>query len=99
MVLPNFNKKQSDIKGYMDKWSYLFRHMEELDEMPKFLDNRVFDLIFDIGEVANLTETDMKLYESNLKNKRDAESVRLTAIKEGLCEGRERGLQEGMEKG
>ncbi|NGM64996.1 Rpn family recombination-promoting nuclease/putative transposase [Sphingobacterium sp. SGR-19] len=95
LVLANFNKEQYEIKSYMDMWLYLFRHMEELDEMPKFLDNRVFGLIFDIGKVANLTESDMKLYESSLKNKRDAESVRLTAIKEGRREG----MEEGMEKG
>lgn len=54
MVLSNFNKKQADIKSYMDMWLYLFRYMEELDEKPEFLDNRVFELIFDIGKVANL---------------------------------------------
>lgn len=99
LVLPNFDKKQPDIKSYIDMWLYIFKHIEELEEMPKFLDSRIFRLIFDIGMVANLTESDMKLYESSLKNKRDAESVRLTAIKDGLREGRERGLQEGMEKG
>jgi len=88
LVLPNFKKKQADIKSSRDMWLYLFKHMEELDEMPKFLDNRVFGLIFDIGKIANLKESDMKLYESSLKNKRDAESVRLTAIKEGRLEER-----------
>ena len=73
--------------------------MKELDEMPKFLDNRVFGLIFDIGKIASLTELEMKLYESSLKNKRDAESVRLTAIKEGRQEGIEQGLEQGIEKG
>jgi len=99
LVLPNFNKKQADIKSYMDMWLYIFRHMEELDEMPKFLDNRVFGLIFDIGKIASLTELEMKLYESSLKNKRDAESVRLTAIKEGRQEGIEQGLEQGIKKG
>lgn len=41
----------------------------------------------------------MKLYESSLKNKRDAESVRLTAIKEGRQEGIEQGLEQGIKKG
>ena len=93
LILPNFKKKHTEIKSYIDMWLYLFRHMEELDEIPKFLDNRVFGLIFDIGKIANLTASDMKLYESSLKNKRDAESVRITAIKEGLREGMEKGRQ------
>lgn len=41
LVLPNFNKKQPDIKNYMDMWLYLFQHITELKEMPKFLDSRV----------------------------------------------------------
>jgi len=68
--------------------------MSELNEMPKFLDKRVFGLIFDIGEVANLTQTDMKAYEASLKNKRDAESIRLTALRMG----RDEGLGEGLAK-
>lgn len=88
LVLPNFNKKPTEIKSYMDMWLYLFKHITELNEMPKFLDSRVFGLIFDIGKVANLTASDMKTYESSLKNKRDAESVRITAIQEGMKKGK-----------
>src|SRR5699024_5054956 len=74
LVSPNFRKKHADIKSYMDMWLYLFRHITELEEMPEFLDNRVFGLMFDTGKAANLTQSDMKIYESSLKNKRDAES-------------------------
>lgn len=98
LVLPNFRKEQADLESAMDKWFYLFRYITELKDMPKFLDSRVFGLIFDIGKVANLTATDMKLYESSLKNKRDAESVRITAMRmgheEGLREGRREGKRE-----
>lgn len=75
-----------------------------------FLDKRVFGLIFDIGEVANLTTEDMNAYEASLKRKRDAESIRLTqeriareklekAVKEGMEKGLEKGMEEGLEKG
>jgi len=94
LVLPNFQKHVSDIKTVMDMWLYLYKYMSELNEMPKFLDKRVFGLIFDIGEVANLTQTDMKAYEASLKNKRDAESIRLTALRMG----RDEGLGEGLAK-
>lgn len=93
LSLPNFRKEGADIKTFMDMWLYVFKHMSQLKEIPKFLDKRVFGLIFDIGEVANLTTLDMKTYESSLKNKRDAESVRITAIRQGLQEGRQEGLQ------
>ena len=42
---------------------------------------------------------DMKTYEWSLKDKRDAESVRLTAERIGMEKGLEEGLEKGMEKG
>lgn len=95
LVLPAFRKTDAEISSVMDMWLYLFRYIEELNEMPKFLDKRVFQLIFDIGEVANLTTEDMNAYEVSLKNRRDAESVRLTAERIGEEKGILKGRQEG----
>jgi len=89
LCLPNFRKEESDIKTFMDMWLYVFKYMSVLQEIPKFLDKRVFGLIFDIGEVANLKAEDMKAYEWSLKDKRDAESIRLTAERIGLEKGRQ----------
>lgn len=98
LSLSNFGKEESDIKTFMDMWLYVFKHMSELREIPKFLDKRVFGLIFDIGEVSNLKAEDMKAYESSLKNKRDAESVRITAVRQGLEEGLQKGRLEERAK-
>jgi len=106
LVLPNFDKPVADIQGLMDMWLYVFKHMSELNEIPKFLDKRVFQLIFDIGEVANLNPSDMNAYELSLKDKRDAEAIRLSMIrqlergkKQALAEGMKEGMKEGLEKG
>ena len=96
LVLPNFNKQVTELKTVMDMWLYLFKYIDKLNQMPKFLDKRVFQLIFDIGEVANLNTEDMNAYEASLKNRRDAESVRLTALREGREQGRQQGLQQGL---
>lgn len=58
----------------------------------------VFGLIFDIGEVSNLNSEDMKAYELSLKDKRDAESIRLTAERIGMEKGIEKGRQEERAK-
>ncbi len=42
LCLPNFRKEESEIKTFMDMWLYVFRYMSELQEIPKFLDKRVF---------------------------------------------------------
>lgn len=99
LSLPSFRKEESEIKTFMDMWLYVFKHMSQLREIPKFLDKRVFGLIFDIGEVSNLKVEDMKAYEWSLKDKRDAESIRLTAVRQGLQEGLEKGLEKGIQKG
>ncbi|WP_437922063.1 Rpn family recombination-promoting nuclease/putative transposase [Sphingobacterium sp. LRF_L2] len=110
LCLPNFQKKGAEVKSTMDMWLYLFKYMNALNEMPKFLDKRVFRLIFELGAVSNLTVDDMRAYEWSLKDKRDAESIRITAeraalrqmeegMKTGLAKGMEKGLAEGLEKG
>lgn len=99
LCLPNFRKEEVEIKSFMDMWLYLFKHMSQLNEIPKFLDKRVFGLIFDIGEVSNLNSEDMKAYELSLKDKRDAESIRLTAERIGMEKGMEKGMKKGIEKG
>jgi len=53
LELPNFAKKESDLLTDTDKWMYLLKHMSTLDKVPTFLDKRVFQLIFNISEVAN----------------------------------------------
>jgi len=98
LSLPNFHKEESEIKTFMDMWLYVFKHMSQLREIPKFLDKRVFGLIFDIGEVSNLKVEDMKAYEWSLKDKRDAESIRLTAVRQGLQEGLHKGRLEERAK-
>lgn len=96
--LPNFRKEDSEIKSVMDMWLYVFKHMSRLKEIPKFLDKRVFGLIFDIGEVSHLNSEDMNAYEWSLKDKRDAESIRLTAERIGMEKGMEKGIEKGRQE-
>ena len=42
LELPNFVKEAGDLFTDMDKWMYLLKHMSTLNEVPKFLDKRVF---------------------------------------------------------
>ncbi len=51
--LPNFVKEEGDLLTDTDKWMYLLKHMSTLDKVPTFLDKRIFQLIFNISEVAN----------------------------------------------
>ncbi|MBL1411542.1 Rpn family recombination-promoting nuclease/putative transposase [Sphingobacterium faecale] len=53
LVLPNFNKSKTELSTIMDQWMYLMKHLNEIDELPNYLDKRIFSRIFEVGEVAN----------------------------------------------
>jgi len=73
--LPNFAKEESDLLTDTDKWMYLLKHMSTLDKVPTFLDKRVFQLIFNISEVANLRKEERMAYEASLKAKWDTQNA------------------------
>ncbi|HWV74747.1 MAG TPA: PD-(D/E)XK nuclease family transposase [Pseudosphingobacterium sp.] len=70
----------------MRYWFYLLKHMSKMEKMPKFLDKRVFKLIFKIGEVSKLKKEERMAYEASLKAKWDTQnafdSVRGEAVRE-----------------
>lgn len=75
LELPNFAKEEGDLLTDTDKWLYLLKHMSTLDEIPKFLDKRVFQLIFNISEVAKLRKEERMAYEASLKAKWDTQNA------------------------
>lgn len=49
--IPLFNKQPEELKTIMDQWLYLLKHLSTMDRLPLFLDNRIFGLTFEIGEM------------------------------------------------
>ena len=84
LELSNFAREGSDLLTDTDKWMYLLKHMNTLDKVPTFLDKRVFQLIFNISEVAKLSKEERMAYEASLKAKWDTQnafdSVRREAV-------------------
>ncbi|RZK71277.1 MAG: hypothetical protein EOO92_20570, partial [Pedobacter sp.] len=69
LVLPNFVKKEEELATETDKWFYLLKNLGRLNKIPHFLDKRVFQLLFNIAEMSNLTKEQQELYDSDLKAK------------------------------
>lgn len=97
--LPIFDKKPEELETLMDQWLYLLKHLSTMDKLPSFLDKRIFDLIFAIGEVGKLKEEDLMSYEASLKQRRDAESVYNSAMRAGEAIGEARGEARGKAEG
>ncbi|WP_448138560.1 PD-(D/E)XK nuclease family transposase [Sphingobacterium siyangense] len=49
--IPLFNKQPEELKTIMHQWLYLLKHLSTMDRLPLFLDNRIFGLTFEIGEM------------------------------------------------
>lgn len=75
LELPNFTKPEIEITSELDKWIYLLKNMHQLDNIPDFLNKPVFQQIFKLAEISNLTNQERMMYESNLKNEWDYENT------------------------
>ncbi len=101
--LPNFVKEYKDDDtpesiSEIDKWIYVLKRLDQLKELPRFLNKRVFKQLFKIAEVGNLNKEELMLYETSLKAKRDYNSAMSYAKKLAKEEGFEEGIEEGMER-
>ncbi len=111
LELSKFDKKENELENELDKWVYLLKNMHSLNQIPKYLDKRIFQKIFNIAEMGKLSREDRMLYESDLQKRSDYENCLAFAkengvemgfrrgVEEGLVEGRKKGTKEGLEKG
>ena len=103
LELPNFVKTEAELQTDLDRWFYLLKNMSHLDKIPAVFNKRIFQKVFKIAEVSNLTKEEKAMYDSNLKAKWDYENAlayaKEIAEEEGLKKGMEKGLEKGLEKG
>lgn len=97
--LPKFRKKEEELETHFDKWLYVFRYLSQLQDRPKKLQEKVFEKLFSIAEIAKFTAEEREAYEESLKYYRDLKNVVDTSKEEGINEGIEIGFEKGMEKG
>jgi predicted transposase/invertase (TIGR01784 family) len=87
LELPKFDKKEDELENELDKWVYMLKHMNSLNQIPKYLDKRIFQKIFKIAEMGRLSAEQQFLYESRLMHRADYESTLEYAAERGLEKG------------
>ncbi|MCS6834120.1 MAG: Rpn family recombination-promoting nuclease/putative transposase [Flammeovirgaceae bacterium] len=97
--LPKFTKTEEELETHFDKWLYVFRHLPNLEERPKKLQEKVFQKLFEVAEIAKFTPEEQRAYEDSLKYYRDLKNVIDTSREEGFLEGMQQGIQQGIEQG
>jgi len=86
LEMPKFKKTESQLATAYDKWLYVLRHLPNLQNRPAFLQERVFQKLFETAEIAKFTPTEREQYEDSLKYYRDLKNVTDTAKLEGKQE-------------
>ena len=62
--LPKFTKTESQLETDLDRWLFLLKNLSRLDKIPVFLRKKVFQKVFKIAEIANLTKEERMFYQS-----------------------------------
>lgn len=88
LEMPNFKKQESQLDTHFDKWLYCIKYLQNLDDIPMKLQEKIFRKLFKSAEIANFSKVEMQEYENSLKYYRDMKNVTDTAHEEGKIEGK-----------
>ncbi|WP_299252662.1 Rpn family recombination-promoting nuclease/putative transposase [uncultured Cytophaga sp.] len=75
LELSKFDKQVHELENDLERWCYVLKHLHRLNQMPTYLNKRVFKRIFKLAEVMNLKPKERAMYDRNLKAKRDYENT------------------------
>lgn len=99
LEMPKFLKKESELVTLFDKWMFVLRNLTTLMNRPPALQERIFERVFRVAEIAQFTPVERSEYEESLKVLRDLTNVIDTAALRGYEKGMEKGMEKGIEKG
>lgn len=88
LEMPKFRKKEDELETMMDKWLYALKHLPDLLERPKALQERIFSKFFEVAEVAALSKEEYAKYWESEKVFYDNDGAMRTARNKGREEGR-----------
>ena len=94
-----FNKSEHELKDPIDKWAYFLKNLEAFDDIPKFLNEPVFERAFETAKFTNLSQMQQIDYENSRLHYIGIREVYNTAKEEGLAEGLAEGKAEGLAEG
>lgn len=98
LEMPKFTKKINELETRYDKWIYVLKNLDRLDNIPEELRDRVFEKMFAAAEVAKLSQEEYKSYIKDLNSYRDYNNTLDYAREEGVEKGVELGRKEGRKE-
>ena len=99
LTLPKFTLTLKELKSNQDRWFYIFRHLQDLKDIPPELQGDIFVKLFEIAQIACFNAIERTDYEDSLKNYRDWKGIIETAHEEGQEIGQKIGREKGRIEG
>ena len=81
--MPLFTKGEDELESHFDKWIYLLKKLESFDEIPKILDEPIFERAFEVAELAKMTPQQYEQYQESLLTYIEVKEVVKTAEADG----------------
>jgi predicted transposase/invertase (TIGR01784 family) len=82
--MPLFNKGEDELETHFDKWIYFLKKLESFDEIPKILDEPIFEKAFEVAELAKMTPQQYEQYQESLLTYIEVKEVVKTAELDGV---------------
>jgi len=86
LEMPKFKKEVSELETHFEKWMYVLKNINRLDNIPDRLRERIFEKMFAAAEIAKLTKEEYKAYVDSLNSYRDYKNTLDYAKKEERLE-------------
>jgi len=86
LEMPKFNKEAEDLETHFEKWMYVLKNLNRLDNIPDKLRERIFEKMFAAAEIAKLNPNEYRAYIDSLSSYWDYENTLDYAKKEGKVE-------------
>jgi predicted transposase/invertase (TIGR01784 family) len=99
LEMPKFRKGVEDLSSRFEKWMYVLRHLSTLERIPEALQEKIFQKLFSVAELAKLTPEQAQSYRDSLKYYQDIKNSIDTATEKGREEGKKEGREEGIQQG
>ena len=98
LEMPKFKKQLHELSNHFERWMYVFRNLDRLQNYPDQLQEKIFKKFFQQAELSNLNNEQKEAYEDSLKIYRDINNTIDTAFGDGEKKGRKEGREEGREE-
>jgi len=86
LQMPLFTKKEHELLTQFDKWCFFLKHLEEFDEIPKILNEPIFEKAFKTAEIAKFSKEEYDKYQESLLNYIELKGFVDTSKEEGKLE-------------